>query len=343
MKSEKNSKRLCPLCGKEHDSCIVGREATTLIKGEEITYQEFVLVCNESEEEADSYVTASLSNKNLLAARDAYRVQHRLLTSKEIAALRKSYGLTQAELAQVLGWGEVTVTRYETKAIQDEAHDALLRIVRDNPMELSRFLERNKNILSPERFSAVQKCIVEKMESSGSSYLRSQAVQSAYLAYREPSALNGFRLFDEQRFAAAVSYLAGRVQHLYKTRLMKMLWYADSLAYRDQGHAITGLVYSHMPMGALPIAHNELMELGTVSTREEERVDGSVQYLVEPNDAIQIEVLSEAERAILDKVIDRFKYSDAASIVATMHNERAYMETDPGQIISFEFAREITL
>ena len=32
--------------------------------------------------------------------------------------------------------------------------------------------------------------------------------------------------------------------------------YADALAYRTRGFAITGLVYRALPMGAVPIGHN---------------------------------------------------------------------------------------
>lgn len=344
MGTEKiKSMYLCPLCGKEHIPQLVERDGVTLIKGDKVTYKEQVIVCDASEEESETYVTSALSNKNLLAARDAYREQHHLLTSSEIASLRKSYRLTQSELAGVLGWGEVTITRYETKAIQDEAHDGLLRIIRDNPMELLRFVERNRRVLTEEKLEFVRNVIENKMAEGGTAFLRRWAVQSAYLAFRKPDASNGKRVFDEATFAAAVSYLAGKVQHLYKTRLMKMLWYADSLAYRDQGRSITGLVYRHMPMGALPVAHNELLELDCVRVREEERDDGSVQYLVEPCDGVDLGVLNKCEREVLDHVVERFKYCNAKAIVDTMHKERAYVETAPGQIISFEFAPYVTL
>ena len=45
-----------------------------------------------------------------------------LLTSDEIVAIRESHGLSQADLAKLLGWGEATISRYESKAIQDEAY-----------------------------------------------------------------------------------------------------------------------------------------------------------------------------------------------------------------------------
>ena len=319
----------------------VERDAATTIKDVAVTYRETVFVCEHSDEETNEYETASLTNRNLLAARDAYRERMHLLTSSEIAALRKKYGLTQAELAKVLGWGEVTVTRYETKAIQDEAHDGLLRIIRDNPMELNRFLDRNKKALGEIRFGELKNRIAQVMEEQGNAALRRQAVQSAYLPFHEPSYANGNTSFDERKFTASVNYLASHVEYLYKTRLMKMLWYADSLAYRDHGKAITGAVYRHMPMGALPVAYNELLALDGIEVKEEEQEDGSTRYLISPGNERTWEILNKDERAALDEVISKFKYFSAQNIVEHMHRERAYLETSPGEIISFEYAHHL--
>ena len=35
-------------------------------------------------------------------------------------------------MAKLLGVGDVTVTRYETKQIQDEAHDKIMRLIDEN-------------------------------------------------------------------------------------------------------------------------------------------------------------------------------------------------------------------
>ena len=52
-------------------------------------------------------------------------------------------------------------------------------------------------------------------------------------------------------------------------------------------------------------------------------------------------VLTDGEKAILDKVITKFKDYRAKNIVDYMHTERAYMETKPGEIIPFSLAKEI--
>ncbi len=99
-------------------------------------------------EDENEFETASMTNENLLNARNAYREKHGLLTSNEIVKIREGYGLSQVELARMLGWGEATVSRYESNAIQDDAYDTMLRIIKDNPLQALEFLKRNESKFS---------------------------------------------------------------------------------------------------------------------------------------------------------------------------------------------------
>ena len=109
----------CPLCDKMHEIEERKRTTSITIKGEEVFYEERFYFCANADEDENEFETAAMTNENLLNARNAYRVKMGLLTSTEIVALRESYGLSQVDLAKLLGWGEATISRYESKAIQD--------------------------------------------------------------------------------------------------------------------------------------------------------------------------------------------------------------------------------
>ena len=47
-------------------------------------------------------------------------------------------------MAQLLGLGEVTITRYETKQIQDEAHNKIMKLIDENALMALDYLEKNK-------------------------------------------------------------------------------------------------------------------------------------------------------------------------------------------------------
>ena len=47
--------------------------------------------------------------------------------------LEKKYNLSQVDFSRLLGLGDVTITRYEIKAIQDETYDSILRNLPSHP------------------------------------------------------------------------------------------------------------------------------------------------------------------------------------------------------------------
>lgn len=66
-----------------------------------------------------------------------------------------------------------------------------------------------------------------------------------------------------------MGYFSHFTNYLFKVKLMKILWYADALYFKRHGKSMTGLVYKHMPYGALPIAFDEIKYLPTVKVVEE--------------------------------------------------------------------------
>lgn len=63
----------CPLCDKIHEIEERTRIAKTIIKGEEVNYEEVYYFCANSDEDENEYVTGKMENDNLLNARNAYR------------------------------------------------------------------------------------------------------------------------------------------------------------------------------------------------------------------------------------------------------------------------------
>lgn len=331
----------CPLCDKTHEVEERKRIATITLKGEKVTYEERFYFCANADEEDNEFETGSMTNENLLNARNAFRIKHGLLTSDEIVAIRESYGLSQVDLARLLGWGEATISRYESKAIQDEAYDTMLRLIKDNPLQALEFLKKNVDKFPCLKRIEVRSKIVEKLDSYGKEYLTRQAFEGEYASFEEPSDSNGFILLDIDKLEATISYIAEKVLNLFKVKLMKMLWYADALSYKENGYAITGLVYRHNEMGALPIGHYSLMNLENLNVHEEVSINYDSMFHIYPTKGMDYSVLSNKDKKVLDAVIKKFKNYKAQEIVDYMHEEKAYRATNPGEIIPFSMAKEI--
>jgi putative zinc finger/helix-turn-helix YgiT family protein len=331
----------CPLCDKTHEIEERKRITTITLKGEEVTYEERFYFCANADEGENEFETGAMTNENLLNARNAYRVKMGLLTSGEIVAIRESYGLSQVDLAKLLGWGEATISRYESKAIQDEAYDTMLRLIKDNPLQALEFLKKNAEKFPAMKRLDIRAKIVEKLDSYGKEFLTRQAFEGEYANFEEPSDSNGFTMLSIDKIEAMISYIAEKVSNLFKVKLMKMLWYSDVLSFIKNGCSMTGMVYRHEPMGALPVGHYSLMNLENLNVQEEMSYNYDTMLHVYPTANMDYSVLSDGEKAILDKVITKFKDYKTKDIVDYMHAERAYVETKPGEIIPFSLAKEI--
>ncbi len=339
---KKSAKMLCPLCGKEHEIEIRERTSKVEIKGQRVAYKETFYFCEFSDEDENEFVDGKMLNQNLLRVKDAYRENNGLLTSNEIKDLRKKYSLTQTELSTILGWGEITITRYESKQIQDKAHDELLRQFNEDPSWAYESLIAKRTSFTNERFARLRETFIRNIEEAGNEATARKMLRNQYSFFSDPSEFNGYKVLDIDKIEAMISYFAAEQRNLHKVKLIKELWYSDMFCYQRTGHSMTGLVYSHEPMGALPIGHYELMSLDNVLFLEEFPT-GDFEYssiTLLPNNKINYS-FSELEKEIMDKVIAKFRRFSGKDLSDYMHQEKAYSKTKEREMISFSWAKEL--
>ena len=99
----------CPYCMEEHDVKVLRGEETTKFKGEDISFIAEYDYCDKADEyyERDEQI-----NQNNISMKNAYRKKVGLLTGDEIVSIRKKYGISQSDLAIVLGCGFKRKCRY---------------------------------------------------------------------------------------------------------------------------------------------------------------------------------------------------------------------------------------
>ena len=123
---------------------------------------------------------------------------------------------------------------------------------------------------------------------------------------------------------------------------MKFMWYADALAYKRRGAAITGLVYQELPMGAVPVGHNSIIDLKNVPC-EEVDMGETIAYHFSLRGELTFSALSKEEKDILDVVIEKLGKKSKNDIVNFMHKEPAYVETAQREIIPFKYAKSLKI
>ena len=173
----------CPFCNKEHILEKRKRDTVGIVKGEQINFEEEYFLCNITETDENEFVTAKMMDENLLKARDEYRKKHDLLTSTQIKEIREKYKLTQAEFSFLLGVGEVTITRYESKSIQEEAYDKLMRLIDKDALLALDYLEKNKSKFKDVKFRKIENNIKEVINKDTYNYLNIQEIYTKYIEY----------------------------------------------------------------------------------------------------------------------------------------------------------------
>lgn len=346
IKILKKEKMFCSICEEEHEVELIEEEREINIKGIKVRHKEKTYRCNKYTKE-NTFHTEQLWNENLINSFDAYREKKNLLTSQEIKSIRKKYEITQLEMAQLLGLGEVTITRYETKQIQDEAHDKIMKLIDENALMALDYLEKNKeNFKNKDRFETIENNIKRVILKETLNYLNKQEIEAKYVGYAKENIENGNKILDINKIEAITNYIAQNYPNLYKVKLMKLLWYIDCISYKENNKSLAGLVYTHQKMGALPIAYDELLKLPSIKVEEEviEKENYSVCYHILPNENYKSKKqLTTKEKNICDRVINKFKDFTTKELVEYMHKEKAYIDTKQNEIINFSYAKFINI
>jgi len=337
----------CPVCNKNHKVGIYQEDNTVIIKKQPVKYLETYYYCPSSKEE---FYPSNILDKNLLSTRDNYRKSNNLLTSSRIKEIRRSYGLNQKEFSNILGWGDITIQRYENKAIQDTTYDEVMRRAKIDRLFLFEELKKNKERFSDQRFNEISTFLIGSIKRDQANYLKKEAIKAMYIEYGEPSDFNGMKILDLNTVEQVLRFFTQFSSDLYKTKLLKLLWYADFYNYKNYGVSVSGLVYMHRQYGAIPLGHNTILDAfgDSISVKEEflgykNGNQEKIAYKIENIKKVEMNKLKPSEIASLEIVNKYFKNMGSKSISDHMHKEDAYKNTLDGNLISYKWAEKLKI
>ena len=154
----------------------------------------------------------------------------------------------------------------------------------------------------------------------------------------EANVFNGNRIFSPDKMAAIVSYFAANASNLYKTKLNKLLFYADFVHYYLYGNSISGSRYVHLPYGPVPDGYEDTLETlqhyGVVDILEQNSAE-----LVSNGDNSAVDFLSPEELKTLEWVIKTYGNMSASQLTEVSHREKAYRNTRTGEEIAYEYGK----
>ncbi len=328
---------ICPNCGNETDQNYYDETEEINIRGELIPVKMRYFRCDEC---GDEYEVPDPAYDPLEVAYREYRTRKGMVQPEELKAFRKKYGFTQKELSDVLSMGIATLNRYENGALQSEAHDRAIKL-HMQPENLRRVLEEKPHLLSQETRDRVMLLINSKRE--GCNGLLSEAIEQfgSYL----PDLFCGNNQFDVNKLFKMMKFFSYQKQ-VFKTKLNKLLFYADFKHFEEYGVSISGARYAHGTYGPVPDKYDTW--LAAASQWNGEINTGEIvfpEYVGEYYTSFQLDLtsLSPSEISILHEVEKFFKDFSAKQISEYSHKEKGYKETREGDIISYEYARDLQL
>lgn len=331
--------RICPICSQDNTEIRSVLEEIP-VKGEPIKVDADVLFCLECQEEIGDPV---LDERNLAKAYDTYRQVHGILSSRDMVEIREQYGLSQRSLAKLLGWGLITIHRYETGAIPSEAHNRILKSLRQ-PLTIKELIEEYPGRLSPTAQEQLLKKVNALLDASVSEQIVTYVQR--VLEHRAPSEFTGYRKFDLFRFSNMALYFLNEIGPLFKTKLMKLLWYSDFQHFKANSVSISGVAYAHLPWGPVPDHHETLMAVLTEDKVLKIVPEGGPNWdgdKIIAQEKPDLAVFSAKELEILEAVAARLGHLSSKRVSDLSHVEAAWRRTIDGQLISYHLSTEMQL
>lgn len=143
----------------------------------------------------------------------------------------------------------------------------------------------------------------------------------------------------EDRLRELILYVATQCQNDSKfgaTKLNKILWWADFLAYAETGEPITGLEYMRLGNGPVPKRFVPIRE--DMQSRDEllvskvQALGGYVQHRIVPLRRANLDIFTAEEIALVDRVIRALWKRTAKGVSKMSHGKAWEVAEDRGPI-----------
>lgn len=314
-------------------------EVQTLnFRKEEFTVKQRFYLCEDS---GERFTSTQLDELNLSLVYNAYRAKHHILSPEEIKETREKYGLSAVKMSEILGFGSNSYGLYERGEIPSLANSKLLKLASgpESFFQLVNDWEIDNAGTKSKLLEKVNKMIDEESETDFlENYLIGNSQFSELTGYRKPSL---------SRLKEMVVFFAHKVPS-YKTKMNKLLFYADFLCFRELGVSMSGARYKAIPYGPVPDKFQTLFE----NLAETGVIDlvyipmdngGRKEKLIGREDRpFNLNLFTETEISFLEQIVARFIDTSPSDIVEISHKEIGWLANEAAKnFIPYDYALEL--
>jgi len=320
----------CPHCEAMRDIEVHRERESMKIRGEDVEFESEFMVCATCEKD---FAALDQLDHDIEAARAVYRARHGIISPKEIVAMRSRYDVSQKSFAKLLDIGDLTINSYEQGVIPSGAHNSLLRLV-SIPENFLRLYSAHKDKLSDRQKAKIERALAR---------LSVQANAAQEVGELAPIYSSDIESDRNRLFMVMQLLLASVGEALYKMAIIKLLFYVDFSYYRKARHSVSGWRYARLPYGPVPDDYKELLCKGEesglfISTMDAEEL-GERFSLPEDFDVDRVKSeFSPSELEVVELVVEKLGHRSASELSVMTHEEKAWLETAPATIISWDYA-----
>ena len=151
---------LCPECRKDVSCNIEEVMLRDTLKGEAYEYAGLKATCPDCESEL--YI-AEIEDYNIKTLYDSDREKNSIISLEKIQELPNKYGIGKRPLSLLLGWGEMTFSRYYDGDMPTKQYSEIMQRIYDDPIYYRSLLEKNKNNLKSQAAFAKSKKVTSDL------------------------------------------------------------------------------------------------------------------------------------------------------------------------------------
>ena len=298
----------------------------------------------ECEDSKERFETERLTQLNLSQVYNQYRKKHRLPFPEEIKELRETYRLSASKMSEILGFGVNVYRNYEHGEIPNSSNARLIQLAQD-PEEFKKLVDLSDALNEKERQRInhkIEELIIKNRP------IRWFNVENFLMGYSTADETTGYRSPNLDKFTEMVVFFTSKIQP-WKTKMNKLLFYADFLHFKRCGISISGAQYRAIDMGPVPNNYQSLFEyitnIDAVGIKQTLFPDGGLgeQFKPKHGRSFDPEYFTDKELETLAIVEKQFKNAKTQEIVDISHKERAWKDnfSKGKQLINYVYAFEL--
>ncbi|MCC7515072.1 MAG: DUF4065 domain-containing protein [Bacteroidia bacterium] len=293
-------------------------------------------LCKDSGEQ---FTDDELDEVNTNQVYNQYRAKYGIPFPDEIREIREQYGLPANKMAEILGLGVNVYRNYEAGEVPSVSNGRLIQMVKD-PKEFRQLIDYSKNEFAPEELEKINKKInhaLSKLEDFAINF-----ETFIMLGEKRPSIMNGYRVPNIEKINNMVLYFAEKVKP-FKTKLNKLLFYADFLHFKKTCFSISGLTYQAIQKGPVPKNYDWIFD----NTMEKKLVKVLLhdygnymgeQFVIAEESVFDEELFTASELNAMQIVAEAFKNDTVNGIVNKSHEEDAWSDNvESFNAISYDY------